>query len=220
MSLIEILGFLTGVVNVWLLARQNIWNWPIGLANNAFYVAVFLSAGLYGDAGLQLVYITLGTYGWWTWSRLRSQTGARPELSVTRISRKTWAWLTPATIAAAVGLAFFLRRFTDSTVPGWDGFTTALSLAAIYGQAKKYLESWWIWIAADVIYMPLYLYKHLRLTSGLYFVFLLLCVMGLREWSKALRARESKFRKFAGVLGTFPGGEQDINDWVRDMRDE
>jgi len=184
MSLSEILGFLTGAVNVWLLARQNIWNWPIGLANNALYVAVFLSAGLYGDAGLQLVYITLGIYGWWTWSH----PGARTELSVTRTPLSTWLWLTPVTVAAAIGLALFLFRFTDSTVPVWDGFTTALSLAAIYGQTKKYLESWWIWIVVDVIYVPLYIYKHLRLTSGLYFVFLLLSVMGLREWSKALNA--------------------------------
>jgi nicotinamide mononucleotide transporter len=190
MSLTEILGFLTGVVNVWLLARQNIWNWPVGLANNAFYVAVFLSAGLYGDAGLQLVYITLGIFGWWTWAHHQSHDGARAELNVTRTARQTWMWLTPATAAAAFALALFLRRFTDSTVPGWDGFTTALSLAAIYGQTKKYVESWWIWIVADVIYIPLYIYKHLRLTSGLYFVFLLLCIMGLREWSKALRARD------------------------------
>ncbi len=216
MSLTEILGFLTGVVNVWLLARQNIWNWPIGLANNALYVAVFLSAGLYGDAGLQLVYITLGVYGWWTWSHA----GTRSELSVTRTAPKTWMWLTPTTIVAAFALALFLRRFTDSTVPGWDGFTTALSLAAIYGQTKKYLESWWLWIAVDVIYIPLYIYKHLRLTSGLYFVFLLLCIMGLREWSKALRAREEKFKKYAGGLGTFPEGKQDINEWMHEMRDE
>ena len=181
----ELLGSLTGILCVWLLVRQNIWNWPIGLANNALYVAVFLSAGLYGDAGLQLVYIALGVYGWWIWSH----PGARNELQVTRTPRKTWIWLTPVTLAAAIGLAFFLRRFTDSTVPVWDGFTTALSLAAIYGQTKKYLESWWIWIAVDIIYVPLYLYKHLRLTSGLYFVFLLLCVMGLRKWSRALRTQ-------------------------------
>jgi hypothetical protein len=55
MSLTEILGFITGAGNVWLLARQNIWNWPVGLANNALYVDVFLAACLYGDAGLQLV---------------------------------------------------------------------------------------------------------------------------------------------------------------------
>jgi nicotinamide mononucleotide transporter len=185
MSLVEILGFLTGAVNVWLLARQNIWNWPIGLANNAFYVAVFLSAGLYGDAGLQVVYITLGIYGWWTWSH----PAARAELQVTRTPRSTWIWLTPATVAAAIGLAFFLRRFTDSSVPVWDGFTTALSLAAIYGQTKKYLESWWIWITVDIVYIPLYIYKHLRLTSALYFVFFLLCVIGLREWNRALRTQ-------------------------------
>ena len=185
MSLVEILGFLTGAVNVWLLARQNIWNWPIGLANNALYVAVFLSAGLYGDAGLQLVYIALGIYGWWTWSH----PGARVALKVTRTPRNSWIWLMPVTLAAAIGLAYFLRRFTDSTVPVWDGFTTALSLAAIYGQTKKYLESWWIWITVDIIYVPLYIYKHLRLTSALYFVFFVLCVMGLREWSRSLRTQ-------------------------------
>jgi nicotinamide mononucleotide transporter len=186
MSLVEILGFITGVINVWLLARENIWNWPIGLANNALYVAVFLAAGLYGDAGLQFVYITLGIYGWWIWAH----PAARAELRVTRTSRATWTWLTPVTIAAAVSLAIFLRRFTESTVPAWDGLTTALSLAATYGQARKYVESWWIWILADVIYIPLYIYKHLLLTSGLYFVFLLLCVVGLREWSKALRVQD------------------------------
>ena len=185
MSLVEILGFLTGAVNVWLLARQNIWNWPVGLANNALYVAVFLSAGLYGDAGLQLVYITLGIYGWWNWSH----PGTRVELNVTRTPRGTWIWLTPVTAAAAVVFVFFLRRFTDSTVPVWDGFTTALSLAAIYGQTRKYVESWWIWITVDIIYVPLYIYKHLRLTSALYFVFFLLCMMGLREWSRALRTQ-------------------------------
>src|SRR5678816_696828 len=96
-SAVEILGFLTGVVNVWLLARQNIWNWPVGLANNGLYVAVFVAAGLYGDAGLQLVYIALGIYGWWAWAH----PGARPELTVTRTPPKTWMWLTPATVAAA-----------------------------------------------------------------------------------------------------------------------
>jgi nicotinamide mononucleotide transporter len=188
MSLTEILGFLTGAVNVWLLARLNIWNWPVGLANNALYAAVFLTAGLYGDAGLQLVYITLGVYGWRIWAH----PGRGPELQVARTPRDMWTWLIPATAIAAIGLGFFLRSFTDSTVPSWDGLTTALSLAAIYGQCRKYLESWWIWIAADLIYIPLYIYKNLWLTSGLYCVFLLLCVVGIREWSKALRMQPSE----------------------------
>ncbi len=193
MSVSELLGFVTGAVNVWLLARQNIWNWPIGLANNAFYIAVFVTAGLYGDAGLQLVYITLGIYGWWIWARPNwGSRGRGVELQVARTPRATWMWLVPATAAAAFALQFFLRRFTDSTVPAWDGVTTALSLAATFGQCRKYLESWWIWIAADLIYIPLYLYKNLWLTAGLYLVFLLLCVVGLREWRKVLRVLQPR----------------------------
>src|SRR5882672_7449205 len=97
LTVTEILGFLTGVVNVWLLARQNIWNWPVGLTNNALYVAVFLGSGLYGDAGLQLVYITLGVYGWWLWAQARrlSGGGSGAGLAVVRTARTTWMWLIP-----------------------------------------------------------------------------------------------------------------------------
>jgi nicotinamide mononucleotide transporter len=185
--MIEIFGFVTGVVNVWLLARQNIWNWPVGLANNLAYLILFAGAGLYGDAGLQIVYIALGIYGWSVWLR---RAGA-PPLPVTATPVEVWKFLVPAAVIAAFGLRWFLARFTDSTVPAWDGITTALSLAAIYGQCRKLLESWWIWILADLIYIPLYIYKGLWLTSLLYFVFLLLCIFGLREWMRELEKRTS-----------------------------
>jgi nicotinamide mononucleotide transporter len=184
LSLTELLGFLTGAACVWLLAQQNIWNWPLGIANGFFYVVVFVHSGLYGDAGLQLVYITMNAYGWYTWLRPGSQSA---ELAVTRTPRQTWLWLLPSIAVAALLLARFLANYTDSTVPRWDGLTTSLSLAAIYGQCKKLVESWWLWIAADLIYIPLYLYKSLWLTSILYGVFLFLCVVGLRSWMSALR---------------------------------
>jgi nicotinamide mononucleotide transporter len=183
---IEIFGFVTGVVNVWLLARQNIWNWPVGIANNLAYLILFATSGLYGDSGLQFVYIVLGIYGWWLWLH---RTGGDP-LRVSRTSSKVWLQLIVATLAAGLILRWFLARFTDSTVPSWDATTTALSLAATYGQCKKLLESWWIWILADLIYIPLYIYKGLRLTSVLYAVFLLLCIFGLRSWLRESGAVE------------------------------
>jgi nicotinamide mononucleotide transporter len=182
--MIEIFGFVTGAVNVWLLARQNIWNWPIGIANNLAYLLLFAKSGLYGDAGLQIIYITLGIYGWRIW--LRRGTG--PRLPVTRTTVRMWNYLGLGTLLGVLALRWFLARFTDSTVPSWDGLTTALSLAATYGQCRKFLESWWIWILADLVYIPLYVYKSLVLTSVLYFVFLLLCIFGLREWTRELTA--------------------------------
>lgn len=196
--MIEVFGFITGVANVWLLARQNIWNWPIGLANNAAYLILFASSGLYGDAGLQVVYITLSVYGWWNWARR----GSVATLAVTRTPTRVWNVLAPVTIVSFVVLRWFLARYTDSTVPVWDGLTTALSLAAIYGQSRKYIESWWIWILVDLVYIPLYVYKNLWLTSVLYSVFLLLCVFGLRQWKGEMAAsRLSVVSPASGVAG-------------------
>lgn len=81
-------------------------------------------------------------------------------------------------------LHWVLVTFTESTVPFWDAITTVLSLLATWGQARKKIECWWLWIAADVIYVPLYAYKELYLTAVLYVGFMVLCVIGLRNWMK------------------------------------
>jgi nicotinamide mononucleotide transporter len=83
-------------------------------------------------------------------------------------------------------LTLLLSGATDSTVPFWDALTTSLSLMATYGQCRKRVESWWLWIAADLVYIPLYAYKELYLTSLLYVGFLTLCLIGLRGWSRDL----------------------------------
>ncbi|MGS2615186.1 nicotinamide riboside transporter PnuC [Micromonospora sp. LZ34] len=180
----ELLGFATGVLNVWLVARQRIANWPVGIANVLLLMLLFRTAGLYADAGLQLVYVGLGLYGWWAW---RYGGARRTRLTVSRTGGREWWALAVAGVALTGGLWALLSRATYSTVPLPDALTTALSLLATYGQTRKRVESWWLWITADLIYIPLYAYKGLYLTAVLYLVFLGLCVLGLREWRAALR---------------------------------
>ncbi|PZG21311.1 nicotinamide mononucleotide transporter [Micromonospora craterilacus] len=182
----ELLGFGTGVLNVWLVARQRIANWPVGIANVLLLMLLFWTAGLYADAGLQLVYVGLGLYGWWHWLFGGEQ---RSRLTVSRTSRREWLALVAAGTVLTGAIWALLNRATDSTVPLPDALTTALSLLATYGQTRKRVESWWIWITADLIYIPLYLYKGLYLTAGLYLIFLGLCVLGLRAWRADLRQR-------------------------------
>ncbi|MGW0548088.1 nicotinamide riboside transporter PnuC [Streptomyces altiplanensis] len=191
----EVLGFGSGALCVWLVARQHIANWPIGIANNIFFVLLFTQAGLYADAGLQVVFIALAAYGWWTWTH-----GGGPgssSLPVRRTSRTEWTWLLAAGAAGTLFLTLLLDRATDSTVPFWDALTTALSLMATYGQCRKRLESWWLWIAADVVYVPLYAYKELYLTSLLYVGFMALCVLGLLNWRRGAASREEPFAEAA-----------------------
>ena len=179
MNLVEVVGFVSGALCVWLVAIQNVWNWPIGIANNVTFLILFWTSGLYADSALQLVYLGLGVYGWWAWLRGGD---AHTALAVTRTTGTQWVVLGVLGVLGTAGLTVLLDTVTDSTVPVPDALTTVLSLLATWGQARKKLESWWLWIAADVIYVPLYAYKDLWLTAVLYVGFLALCGYGLRSW--------------------------------------
>ncbi|MFD0271336.1 nicotinamide riboside transporter PnuC [Streptomyces sp. NPDC127106] len=185
MSWTEVLGFATGALCVWLVARQHLANWPVGIANNVFFIVLFTRAGLYADAGLQIVFIALAAYGWWSWTH-GGGPGTTGALPVRRTTRTEWAVLAAAGAVGVLALTLLLDWATDSTVPFWDALTTGLSLMATYGQCRKLVESWWLWIAADLVYVPLYAYKGLYLTAALYVGFLALCVAGLIGWRRTL----------------------------------
>src|SRR5205807_3916294 len=136
---------------------------------------------------LQWFYISISIYGWWNW--LRGGV-AHSRLKIDRTSHRG---MTLYIALSALGTILFrelLRRYTNSTVPLWDGLTTAMSLTAQYMLTRKLVENWWWWIAVDVIYIALYVYKHLLLTSLLYAIFLGMCIVGLRRWQHMLAARE------------------------------
>jgi nicotinamide mononucleotide transporter len=205
-NLVEILGFVSGALCVWLVARQNVWNWPIGIANNITFLILFWAAGLYADSSLQVVYLGLAVYGWWAWLRGGS---AHSSLTVTRTTRAQWVVLGALGVLGTVGLTVLLDTVTDSTVPLPDAVTTILSLLATWGQARKKLESWWLWITADVIYVPLYAYKDLWLTAVLYVGFLALCVLGLRNWhaSYTTTPRAAAGKPASSATGHVSGSE-------------
>jgi len=187
----ELFGFVTGAACVWLVARQHVWNWPIGIANNAFFGLLFVRVGLYAESFLQLVFAALSIYGWWNWL----EGGAHHDVLPVRRTRTGEAFALAAAGIAGTGLvALALDRGTDSTVPFWDALVLALSLVATYGQTQKHLESWWVWIAVDLVSIPLYVSRGLLLTAALYSIFLCICVVGLRRWAADLRAREASAR--------------------------
>ena len=185
MSVEEIIGFATGAVCVWLAVRQNVWTFPVGLANNAVYVVLFASSGLYAGAGLQVVYIVLGVLGWVWW--VRGGPGG-DALTVRRTPPWAWAAAAAAVAGTAALLAWVLSVFTDSVAPGLDAVTTSLSLVAQLMLGRKWIGSWWVWIVADVIYVWLYVASGLYLTAVLYSGFIVLCAVGLRDWRRELTA--------------------------------
>jgi nicotinamide mononucleotide transporter len=179
LSLYDIAGFITGAICVWLVVRNNIWNFAWGIVNSAIFLVSFLLAGLYADSALQVVYIVLGVYGWWAWLYAGPDHHALP---MRHISRQMTVISLMFIVVATIVFATILADALGSTVPFWDGLTTSLSLAAQYLLTRKIYENWYLWIAADIVYVPLYVSKHLPLTGALYVIFLGMCVAGLIQW--------------------------------------
>jgi len=178
LSMTEALGFATGGTCVWLCVREHLWNWPLGLANNVIFFALFWHSRLYADMGLQLVYFAFGVYGWWNWLYGGQQDGA---LNITRTPRLEALALAALSPLATWGLWSLLVALHDAA-PFLDALTTVLSLVAQYLLCRKRLENWIVWIVVDAIYVPLYLSRHLHLTALLYALFLVMCVYGWRAW--------------------------------------
>jgi len=187
LDITEVLGFVSGAWGVWLTVKENVWNWPIGIANSAFFLVLFVQGRLFADSGLQVVYIVLGVLGWYWWLRGGAHQTALP---IARTGPRHAAVLAAIIVVAAVALTAGLTR-VNGAAPFWDALTTALSLGAQYLLTRKLIENWLLWISADVIYIALYAYKGFYLTSILYAIFLAMCVAGLVQWRASLQMTPS-----------------------------
>jgi nicotinamide mononucleotide transporter len=179
---LELVSFLLAAVTVILDIRQVHWAWLFAILSSATYAVVFFGARLYGDMGLQFVFIAVSAWGWSQW--LRGGPG-HGRLQVTRLDRRGVALAGTGWLIAFLAIALFLRAWTDTDVPWIDGFLTAGSLVGQLLLSRKKLENWHVWIIVDVLYVGLYLYKQLVLTAILYALFVLLAVAGLRAWRRS-----------------------------------
>lgn len=184
MSWLELIGALVSAWAVWLAAQRRLWAFPIGLASVILYVNIFIDARLYSDALLQVVFGALIIYGWVRWLQnmgLDSRVRVAP-LPRSRIVAHLWVGA-----VGALALGFAMHRWTDAALPWLDAALTSFSLVAQWWQDRRHTAAWWLWIVVDVIYVGEYIYKSLLITAVLYAVFVVLAVIGLRNWLQASR---------------------------------
>lgn len=182
LSYAECCGFATGIVCVWLTARRNIWNFPVGIANCALLLLLFVQARLFADAGLQILFIALGVRGWWQWAQ---GTAAAPTPITSAAPRALLLYALAS--ALLTGVLFGLLMLAKGSLPIFDALITALSVVAQWLLNRKTLQNWFWWIAVDVISIPVYIHKELYLIALLYAIFLALCLIGLASWRAELR---------------------------------
>lgn len=181
---LELISFILSLIMVVLNIRQLHWAWLFSILSSGLYALVFLDARLYGDMGLQFVFILTSIWGWhlWLWGERDHHS-----LKVSRLTIKGGMYSVLAWLLGFALLAWFLKAYTDTDVPNADGFLTAGSLLGQVLLSRKKIENWLVWIIVDVLYVGLYLYKGLTLTAALYAVFVLLAIIGWRAWSKSCK---------------------------------
>lgn len=180
---IEFIASLLGLISVWLVTKQNNCCWPTGIVMVIIYVFIFYQNKLYSDMLLQIFFIVMQIYGWYTWSNNSNKT---TKLEVSWLTFKEQLLWIAGIIVLSVVIGFCMKRYTNADLPYIDAATAAMSIAAQWLMTRKKIENWLIWIIADLIYIAIYLTKSLYFTTVLYLIFLILAYKGFITWKNHL----------------------------------
>ncbi|MGL4314529.1 MAG: nicotinamide riboside transporter PnuC [Sphingomonas sp.] len=184
MTPLEAVAAVLVLVNVALVARRSLWNYPVGLAAVTLYGVIFFRARLYSDALLQIFFFIVQFYGWINWTRIKSATGSVVVERLGWPQRIGWG---AGIGAATIGWGWLAHRFTDAAYPWWDASVAMMSIAAQILMSRRVIDNWWLWIAVDIAAIGLYAAKDLWLTAAVYLVLLAISVWGLIDWQRSWR---------------------------------
>lgn len=180
-SVLEFVAVITGIASVIFSRMENILVYPVGMVSTTIFIFLYLTHGLYADATVNFYYTVMSIVGWVMWAQKKE---GQKLLRITRSNGKEWRTAILFFGICWAILYFILEKYTDSTVPLADSFTSAAAYTGMWLMNKKKLENWTWWIITDLASIPLNFYKHLEFTSFQYLVFLVLAVMGYFSWSK------------------------------------
>ena len=179
---IEWIAVACGIVNVSLIIQRSIWNYPFGFAVVTLYFFIFWQYRLYSDALLQVYFFIIQIYGVYVWLNGRAQDG---RVIVAPLGNSMFAMHLGATAVLWLIVASLMATFTDAAAPYWDAAVAALSITAQFLLSRRHLQSWYLWIAVDVMAIGLFYTRGLEPTATLYVVFLGLAITGLIQWRRA-----------------------------------
>lgn len=191
----DLLGNLLGLATVALAIRRSLWAWPVQITGAVLLFGASMSVHLGGNAARQLVVVAAASYGWWRWNR---QT--RLNKAFTALSRGvTIRWATGAERLAllgflavgTLGFAWLLSVTHSSWAPLPDAYIFVGSLAATLCQGRGWVEFWFVWIAVDVVGVPLAFHSGLPVSGFTYAIYFVLVIAGLRQWIGLARTAPS-----------------------------
>jgi nicotinamide mononucleotide transporter len=187
----EWVSFVFQIASVWFARKNNVLVYPTGIIGVvlAAYIYYFVSTPpLYADTILNIYYFAMSIYGWYFWTRKKSNEIRYPI-----------SWCNTSEIKIGLGLFLFftgiiylmLIKLTDSNTPILDTLVSSTAITAMWWMAKRKTENWIAWIISNIIAIPLNFYKGFMLFTLMYVLFLWLAVLGYKAWKIELESKKS-----------------------------
>ena len=187
----EVVGNVFGLASAFGGMRRKVWAWPVGIIGNLLLLTVFLgslfgqadTANLLGQAGRQIMFITVAVYGWVRWKQAAASGGSA--VTPRWASMPTRIVLVGALVIGTIALTP-LFRILGSYEPVWaDAWTFVGSLLATWGMAKGWVEFWLIWVAVDVVGVPLLFSAGYYASAFMYLFYGVFTLIGFFVWIRA-----------------------------------
>jgi nicotinamide mononucleotide transporter len=195
----EVVGNGFGIASALGGMRRKVWAWPVGIAGNLVLFTVFVGGildkpqvhDLWGQAGRQVFFLAVSLYGWWRWSRSSRDGETRDGGAITPqwAGPRGWAQLAAMAVVGTT-VFYFVLEALGSWGPLPDAWILTGSILATYGMARGWIEFWLIWVAVDVVGVPLLLQAGYYPSAVLYLVYGAFCVWGFRTWIRVRRELE------------------------------
>jgi nicotinamide mononucleotide transporter len=179
---IEIAAAVLAVVYLLLAIRQRSSCWVAAFISSCLYVWVLFGARLYMESALNAFYAAMAVYGYRQWREGSGGAG----LAVCRWPMRRHVAGAAGVVALSLISSYFLRRFTPAAWPFIDSLVTWSSVFATYLVARKVFENWHWWLIIDSAGLCLYFSRRLFVTTLLFALYLVLIVVGMRQWRRAL----------------------------------
>jgi nicotinamide mononucleotide transporter len=178
----ELAANAVNAISILLATLNSVHTWWTGIIGCVLFGWVFFEARLYADATLQLFFIGTSAIGWWSWSKHAD----RPAIPVRRMASRAFFSYIIATAVVAVVYGWLLHVFTNAYSPFADSTVLALSvLAQLLLMSRRY-ETWWCWLVANSIAVPLFLSRGLNVTALLYAAFWINAIVALVRWKRLI----------------------------------
>ena len=161
--------------------------WIMAFLSALLYVIIFWKVRLYLESGLQIFYLIMASYGWWTWGRR----GNNCTSQIRTKSREFHYYGAGFIIVCSLILGAIMERWTDAAAPYIDATTTIAALFTTWMTTQKILENWLYWIVIDVVSVALYLSRDLQLTAGLFAGYVVLASIGYLTWRSQWKNQSS-----------------------------